>query len=325
MSDKPLVTVIVPVYGVEAYLDRCVQSIVDQTYGNLEIILVDDGSPDRCPELCDAWAEKDPRVRALHKPNGGLSSARNAGLDTCRGEYVSFVDSDDWISPHMIERLLDACLTEGVLLSCGGRYNVSEDTGQQKIGLCPQRQEVISSVDMIRRILTWGGCDSSACDKLFHRSLFAEHRFPEGRVNEDVAILYRVIDGTDRVAMCPEPFYYYWHRRGSITSHRFSPKSFHFVEHTEEILAYAREHRPEVEREARSYHVYALIYTMSNICKLPRRERALYKDRYRALMQDVKEERPFWRHDPLVTKRQRIYCRLLLHPAACRLALKLKK
>ena len=99
--NEPLVSVIVPVYKVEKYLDKCIESIVGQTYENLEIILVDDGSPDNCPTMCDEWAQKDSRIKVIHKENGGLSSARNAGLDACTGDYIGFVDSDDWIEPDM--------------------------------------------------------------------------------------------------------------------------------------------------------------------------------------------------------------------------------
>ena len=102
----PLLSVIVPVYKVEAYLDECVESILNQTYTDLELILVDDGSPDRSGEMCDAWAERDSRVRVIHKPNGGVCSARNAGLDAARGEYAAFVDSDDWLDPGMYEAML---------------------------------------------------------------------------------------------------------------------------------------------------------------------------------------------------------------------------
>ena len=108
VSNKACISVIVPVYKVEPYLDRCVQSVVNQTYPNLEIILVDDGSPDQCPVMCDTWAKKDPRIRVIHKKNGGLSDARNAGMAAASGEYISFVDSDDWIAPEMLERLVKA-------------------------------------------------------------------------------------------------------------------------------------------------------------------------------------------------------------------------
>ena len=107
MNKNVKISIIVPVYKVEKYLDKCVNSIVGQTYKNLEIILVDDGSPDNCPAMCDEWAQKDSRIKVIHKKNGGLSSARNAGLDACTGDYIGFVDSDDWIEPDMYEYLLN--------------------------------------------------------------------------------------------------------------------------------------------------------------------------------------------------------------------------
>ena len=107
-----LISVIIPIYNVEAYLDECIASVIAQTYSNLEIILVDDGSPDNCPQMCDEWAAKDSRIRVIHKENGGLSDARNAGIDIATGEYIAFVDSDDWIVPEMYEKMLAALKTE---------------------------------------------------------------------------------------------------------------------------------------------------------------------------------------------------------------------
>ena len=119
---EPLISVIVPVYKVEQYLDECVQSIRNQTYTNLEIILVDDGSPDRCPEMCDEYARQDSRIKVIHKPNGGLSSARNAGLDIATGEYVGFVDSDDIVKPNMYETLLSAFEDEKTIFAVKCQY-----------------------------------------------------------------------------------------------------------------------------------------------------------------------------------------------------------
>ena len=117
MNENRVISVIVPVYNVEKYLDKCVDSIVNQTYKNLEIILVDDGSPDNCPKMCDAWVEKDSRIKVIHKENGGVSSARNAGLKASCGEYIGFVDSDDFIQPDMFEQLLGAYDKESIELS----------------------------------------------------------------------------------------------------------------------------------------------------------------------------------------------------------------
>ena len=122
-----LISIVVPVYKVEPYLDKCVSSIVNQTYKNLEIILVDDGSPDNCPVMCDAWAEKDNRIRVIHKPNGGLSDARNAGMSAATGELIAFVDSDDWIAPDMYEKLYHRLTEDGSDIAACGVQMVWED------------------------------------------------------------------------------------------------------------------------------------------------------------------------------------------------------
>ena len=139
-----LISVIVPVYNVEAYLPRCVDSILAQTYKNLEIILVDDGTKDRGGVICDEYAAKDPRVKVIHKENGGLSSARNAGIDVARGEYLAFVDSDDYLEPEAMEVLLNAAVSNNVRLTCAGRYDVDSVTGRRTRGLCPPKTECIS-------------------------------------------------------------------------------------------------------------------------------------------------------------------------------------
>ena len=126
MNRSELVSIIVPVYKVEKYLDKCIESIVGQTYENLEIILVDDGSPDNCPAMCDRWAEKDSRIKVIHKENGGLSSARNAGLDACTGEYIYFLDSDDYIAENCIEMLFNTIISDGSDMCIGNLMSVDE-------------------------------------------------------------------------------------------------------------------------------------------------------------------------------------------------------
>ena len=123
----PTVTVIIPVYKVERYLDACVESVVRQSYADLEILLVDDGSPDRCPALCDAWAEKDPRIKVIHRENGGLSAARNSGIDAAKGRYYSFIDSDDVVLPRFLQTLYDACEEHDAYMSLCSVEDVQED------------------------------------------------------------------------------------------------------------------------------------------------------------------------------------------------------
>ncbi len=193
MERRPLISVIVPVYKVEAFLPKCVDSIRNQTYKDLEIILVDDGSPDNCGAMCDAFAEEDPRIKVIHKPNGGLSDARNAGIEIASGEYLGFVDSDDWIEPEMYETMLALAQKHEVKLVCAGRYDVSERTGQRTKGLCPEREEVVSGQELAGRIFLWQGLDSAAWDKLYHRSLWQTRRYPFGRVNEACLYLLSLI------------------------------------------------------------------------------------------------------------------------------------
>lgn len=168
MNIEPKISVIVPVYKVEKYLDRCVESIVNQTYKNLEIFLVDDGSPDNCPVMCDAWAEKDERIRVIHKENGGMFSARKAALDVASGEYIGFVDSDDWIEPDMYEYLISLILDNDAQIACIQEMMVEENNcNNVKISNENEIVEIYDYIGMLRKpvsVTLWG--------KLYHKSLF---------------------------------------------------------------------------------------------------------------------------------------------------------
>ena len=258
--DRAKISVIVPVYNVEQYLSRCVDSIVSQSYENLEVILVDDGSKDASGKICDDYAGKDGRITVIHKENGGLSSARNAGLDMASGEYVAFVDSDDWIEQQAYEWMMDAMLRHGVKLVCAGRYDVDGATGEREIGLCPQREEVISGEEMAGRIFTWDNCDSSACDKLYHWSLFDGHRYPLGVVCEDLPVTYRIALEAGKAAMIPKPVYNYYHRPGSITTAVVSDKTFHYSRHTAAIYPFIREKHPAIAPQAEFLRVRSLYH-----------------------------------------------------------------
>lgn len=265
MKQDALVSIIIPVYNVERYLARCVDSVLAQTYSNLEVILVDDGAKDASGSICDGYACKDSRVRVIHKENGGLSSARNAGIDIAKGDYLQFVDSDDWIEPNAVESLLTAAQTHQAELVVAGRWDVSEKTGEKKKGLCPVRQEVISGEDMVSRIFRWDHCDSSACDKLYSRRLFREVRFPAGMVCEDVPVMYRIVLDAGRVALLDQPIYNYFHRGGSITYTTVSDRNFHFARHTAVILPWIRKHHPRLEEEARYLRVRSLVYAVQSV------------------------------------------------------------
>ena len=258
----PKISVIVPVYNVEALLPRCIDSILDQTYKNLEVLLVDDGSRDGSGRICDDYARRDDRIRVFHKENGGQSSARNLALDAATGDYVTFVDSDDYLEKDAYRPMLELALSAQVKLVSAGRYDISARTGEKKIGLCPERQEVLSAEEMLGRMFTWDGCDSSPCDKLFHRSLFLGIRFPSRSNCEDVAIVYRLVEAAGTVAMLPKPIYNYYHRKGSTSYASLSERTYYFEEYTETILPYIQQKFPAIYDQARYFRVRSLVHSV---------------------------------------------------------------
>lgn len=307
-----LISVIVPVYKVEPYLNRCVDSILAQTYQNLEVLLVDDGSPDGCGAICDAYARQDSRVRVIHKKNGGLSSARNAGLDEARGEYLAFVDSDDWIEPETYAYLLGLIKQHDVKLSYAGRYDVEEETGVETVGLCPEQEEKISSETFVGRIFRWDNVDSAAWDKLYHRSLFENHRYPLGKICEDVPVTYRVILETDYVAVGNRPMYHYCHRKGSITQSQISEKTFHFSQHTAEVYPYIRDHVPQIEPQARYFRVRSLMHLLLVLETEGDRSWERFHREYAKARRELKSHTGFLLTSPMLGKQERLTALLLI-------------
>ena len=236
----PLISVIVPVYRVEKYLERCVKSILSQTYKNLEVILVDDGSPDQCPAICDACAEKDARVKVIHQENKGLSGARNAGIDAASGEYLAFVDSDDYVSPHFIEELYQLLQDTGCAIGqC--RFSYVKGDGLVEEGdsaFCIYRGE--SLMEQLYGPEEKATCFVVAWNKLYRAELFKETgiRYPEGRIHEDEATTYRLFHGAKKLAFLDRVLYgYYTENGGSITS-VFSAKRLQWLTAHEERIAF---------------------------------------------------------------------------------------
>lgn len=307
MNRDTRISVIVPVYNVEEYLSRCVDSILAQTHSNLEVILVDDGAKDASGVICDGYAAKDPRVKVIHKKNGGLSSARNRGLEAAGGEYIAFVDSDDWIEPDAYDHLLHIMDKYDVKLVCGGRYDVDGDTGEKTVGLCPAREEAISAEELAGRIFLWDGCDSSACDKLYHRSLLENFRYPEGKVCEDVPVTYRIVLAAERVAVSDKPFYNYFHRSGSIsTAAAITEKTFHFSRHTEEIYPYIRQHYPAIENQARYLRVRSLSHILLLLEQAEKDTRKQFSAEYRHARKELKKHTGFILKSPYFGKKEKI-------------------
>ncbi len=308
---NPLISVIVPVYNVAEFLPKCVDSILAQTYDNLEIILVEDGTKDSSGIICDQYAGKDSRIRVIHKENGGLSSARNAGMEIARGEYFGFVDSDDWIEPETYECLMALVQKYDADLVCGGRYDVDGATGERTVGLCPKAEECISSMEMLGRVFTWDHCDSAAVDKLYKRHMFDEIRYPLGMYSEDVAIFYKLMEKANRVALCPKPLYNYLHRANSITTAKLSEKTFHYPNHTEVVYDYICKHHPEIRPQARFLRVRGIAYAMMSIDLAGKDAWKQYKDYYARMKKEMRSHVRFLLTSPYHGKKERIIHLLL--------------
>ena len=239
-----LISVIVPIYKVEPYLDRCVRSIVGQTYENLEIILVDDGSPDNCPDICDDWAAKDSRIRVIHKENGGLSDARNAGLEIATGAYIAFVDSDDWVSPDFVNAMHRAVQKSGAeIAACDVQISFGEtepDAYNQETAI-----RICSAEEAIGDILKGKGFRAVAWNKLYKRSLLEKERYPVGKYHEDEFLTYRILAKADKLVYVDCPLYAYFQRPGSIMN-SVSMKHLDALDAYLERLSFLRDNYPNL-------------------------------------------------------------------------------
>ena len=249
MKDSPLISVIVPVYRVEQYLDRCLSSITEQTYRNLEIILVDDGSPDSSGAICDAWAAKDSRIRVIHKENAGAGAARNTALDMASGEIISMIDSDDYISPRMYQHLYSLMEEDVDIAECDilltEQDDVPMDDGSSaQIRVC-SREEA-----MELHIRDEIFCQTPP-NKLYRRSAIGDVRFPVGNLIDDEFFTYRVIGNSRRLAHSSARMYAYRQQPGSAMHRAFSLKRLQGLEAKQQRLHYLQEQMPALVYEAK--------------------------------------------------------------------------
>ena len=245
MEKASLITVIVPVYKVEDYLDRCVKSIVRQTYENLEIILVDDGSTDRCPEMCDAWAHKDKRIRVIHKENGGLSEARNVGMKNANGDFIGFVDSDDWIAPEMYERLVTALQRDGSDIAACSVQIVWED-GRPGGLLTIQKSCILDRNEAQMALLKESLLKQPVWYKLYRSSKIKLIPFEKGKYHEDVFWSYQAVGNAEKVSLIDYIGYFYCQRAASIMGETYSLKRLDAVEAKVRRQGYLEKHFPQL-------------------------------------------------------------------------------
>lgn len=287
--EYPLISIIVPVYNVQEYLPRCVESLQNQTYPQIEILLVDDGSTDKSSVLCDRLAKKDQRIRVFHKKNGGSSSARNLGIAEARGEYLGFVDSDDYVEPDMYQRLYDAIEEYDVSAAQTGRDEI-DPKGNRLPDICipPKEAVCINAEDFLKELLMHRG-DCSFCTKLMKRNVFRGREFPIGVLNEDFHLLVQLLgERIDRIISLPDRGYHVFYRLDS-NSRRTDKESFSRVyadniDNADMVYEMVRERYPQLQDIAFRFGIFQRLDYMLHIpISQMKRENEFYREVVRYL------------------------------------------
>lgn len=258
--DELTISIIIPIYGVEKYIDRCVNSVVNQTYRNLEIILVDDGSPDNCPSICDEWAKKDRRIKVIHKKNGGLSDARNVGMNSATGELIGFIDSDDWVCEEMYQLLYENMKQNDSDISACGVKMVWEDDIPDRM-LTTKGYYVLNQQEAMEAIIKESVLKQPVWYKLYKTELIRNILFPVGKYHEDVFWSYRAIGNARRVSIIDIPCYYYFQRKGSIMGEKYSLRRLDVLDGKCERLKYLERRFPDMVEIAKWDLWFSCIYS----------------------------------------------------------------
>lgn len=280
---QPLISVVVPIYKVEEYMSRCVDSIINQTYKNLEIILVDDGSPDNCPAMCDDFAKKDNRIKVVHKKNGGLSDARNAGMAQATGDFISFIDSDDWVDVDMIETLVNKALENSSdIVSCGVRMVWEND---QPSKMLTKNHEEITFTDTESALYSFVKSEyliQTVWNKLYKKSVIQDIPFPYGKINEDEYWSWKAISRARTITSIDKPMYNYLQRNGSIMrgGSKFDPMNV--INAKLERNLYIKETHPSI------YDQFCLDLLYTCLFQAQRARMILSKEKYRKNLKSIK-------------------------------------
>ena len=241
---SPAISVIIPVYNVESFLTRCVDSVISQTFRDIEILLIDDGSTDSSGSLCDELARTDCRIRVLHKENGGTGDARNTGIDHAQGEYLIFFDSDDYVDADMLETLYGLLLKYKTNIAA---CTIADHFKTREIKNHGSKVYLLSPQEAMRDILLGNRGNYSVCTKLIHRDFCKNHRFCKGKTYEDVLYIPGLLLQVERIVLIDRPMYHYWHRSDSICSSPFSADDLMHIEAHQYVLEQVREHWPSLE------------------------------------------------------------------------------
>ena len=312
MKKQPLISIIIPIYNIMDCLEKCVDSCIHQTYENIEILMVDDGSTDGTGELCDKLKEKDERIRVFHKENGGSSSARNLGIEEACGEYLGFVDSDDFISPIMYEELINAILKYDVPIAQVSRDEI-DDKGNKLPDVCipPEKAFLCTSDEFMKELLMHRG-DCSFCTKLIKKDLFTDKRFPIGKLNEDFYLLLQMLKEVKGIYILPGQLYHVFYRIGSNTRKKdkndFSRVFMDIVENADVAQEIVDKHYPHLKEVCIRFGLFQRLDYMLHI---PVGQMNQGNDFYVRVKKYLRSHFSDTLKNPYLTKKNKIYLVLL--------------
>ena len=283
---KGRISIIIPVYKVEKYLRKCLDSVAAQTYKDLEVLLVDDGSPDGCGAICDEYAGKDERFIVIHKKNEGVARARNSALDLATGDYISFIDSDDWIEENTYEYFMESLDKYGADCVVGRCRKVFDrDDKLEYEEMKPREVNIVSGTEAMRSVLDNG---SAIWNRLFKKQVFETLRFPIGRINDDEVTVLHAYSDCEKAVFLNEATYLYRIRENSITTSSFSFKKVDVFYNSKENLEFVRQVRPELVPNGEAKCVKASLYCYFNIMKM---KKSTKEDKQKAsgIKKEIKE------------------------------------
>ena len=310
--EEPLISIIIPVYNILDCLEKCVDSCCRQTYKNIEILLVDDGSNDGTEKLCDRLKEKDSRIRVFHKKNGGSSSARNLGIEKSEGEYLGFVDSDDFISEDMYRLMMDAMMEHQTDIVQVSRDEIDEK-GNKLPDVCipPKEAYFCEASDFLQELLLHKG-DASFCTKLIKRELLEKERFPEGKLNEDFYLLLRILKKVSGIYILPKQCYHVFYRIGSNTRKKdkndFSPVFIDIVDNADVAEVLVEKHYPHLKQVAIRF---GLIQRLDYLLHIPVLQMKKENGFYQKVKKYLRAHRKDILTNPYLTRKNRCYLLLL--------------
>lgn len=299
---EPLISVIVPIYKVEKYLTECVDSIINQSYHNLEIILVDDGSPDNCGMICDEYKKKDNRIVVIHKENGGLSDARNVGLRAMHGDYLMFVDSDDWLPPNCVECLYHLISSYHAELAIGSSDRIDENGN-----ILSPVENIYSKTEVFNREQAFQDMCSHGCSawgRLYKRDIHEGICFPKGEINEDEAIVLQILERCENVVVTEQVIYHYRCRSESITTNIFSKKKLVWIKHCSANYRFIRNAYPQLEQYAAARYRGSLMWAITELAMME--DVHDYEIEKKQIMKEIKENEKRFQQIAFSSKKEKI-------------------